>query len=143
MAHAHLKNSAMAAIVLGCALGVAQAAGPSPPAIDPSQLRTLLKLKPGEPLPQSGGGRLTPGPSFTAGWLKEVCVQSYFDGFKKPPFTVFAVNQDGTFFFDASNEDLRRSAQEILSTACQHGGLGYYVHIIDSAGTYDEIAIFP
>jgi hypothetical protein len=55
MAHKHLKNSGIAAIVLGCALGVAQAAGTTSPPIDPSQLRTLLKLKPGEPLPRAEG----------------------------------------------------------------------------------------
>ena len=98
MAHKHLKNSGIAAIVLGCALGVAQAAGTTSPPIDPSQLRTLLKLKPGEPLPSSGGGRLTPGPSNVVGWNFKVCIETavVLNG---SGIILYAINQDGTPIF--------------------------------------------
>ena len=140
MAHKHLKNSGIAAIVLGCALGVAQAAGTTSPPIDPSQLRTLLKLKPGEPLPSSGGGRLTPGPAFTAGWHFEDCTQSFLAPTTGGALTVFAINQDGTFFF-SDGAFFRTSRQEILLAACQSTA-GYFVHVIDpTALTFDEIVI--
>jgi hypothetical protein len=58
MAQKHLKHIGMATIALGCALGVAQAATPSPLPIDPSQFRTLLKLEPGVPIPPTGGLRV-------------------------------------------------------------------------------------
>ena len=142
MAYKHLKTSAMAAIVLGCALGVAHAAGSSPPPIDPSQLRTVLKLKPGEPLPQMGGGRLTPGPTFNAGWHSELCLESFYntDG---SSFTIFAVNTDNTFFFDSNVHNIRTPAQEILLAACQNAG-PYYVHtIIPDSFSFDGILVVP
>jgi hypothetical protein len=141
MAHKHLKTSAMAAIVLGCALGVAQAADPSPPPINPSQLRTLLKLKPGEPLPSRGGGRLTAGPPLRVGWNFEICGQSSLSTDGSNVF-VFALNRDGTFFFDSSADGVQTSAQAQLLAACQHAGGGYFVHVFNSAtNDFDALAI--
>jgi hypothetical protein len=155
MAHKHLKNFGMAAItilmiVLGCAFGVAQAAGgPSPPPIDPSQLRTLLKLKPGAPLPQSGGGRLTPGssstagPSLTIGWNFETCSFSEY-ATDSTNYWVFAVNYDRTFFFWNNLNRNRNPVQEELLAACQNGGHGYFVEVTDtSALTFDRIYVPP
>jgi hypothetical protein len=116
----------------------------SAPPIDPSQLRTLLKLKPGDPIPQRAGGRLTPGPAFTAGWHLETCVNNYFAEVGSK-LIVFAVNRDGTFFFDSSNspdrvKDIETSAQFILKLACK--STNYYVHVIDpTALTFDEILL--
>ena len=140
MAQKHLKNSGMAAIVLGCALGVAHAAGSPPYPIDPSQFRALLKLKPGEPVPQRGGGRLAAGPSLPAGWNFEICKASSVstDGLN---IFVTAVNRDGTFFFDSSR-DAQTSAQAQLLAACQHAGGGYFVRIINPAtNDFDAPAI--
>jgi hypothetical protein len=137
MARKHLKTSAMAAIVLGCALGVAQAAGPTPPPIDPSQLRTLLKLKPSEPLPSSRVGRLTPGPT-VVGWNFKVCIQSFLA--RTGQFSIFAVNSDGSFFLESSTSQTLSSFQNQLLAACQHAGGGYWVHLIN-ADLFDAIAI--
>jgi hypothetical protein len=138
MAHKDLKASAMAAIVLGCALGVAHAAGSPPPPIDPSQLRTLLKLKPSEPLPPRGGGRLTAGPALPVGWNFEICGQSFLSGGSN--VFVIAFNRDGTFFFDRSG-GVQTSGQAQLLAACQHAGGGYFVHIINSTNDFDALAI--
>src|ERR1700730_11380182 len=134
MAHKHLKNSGMAAIVLRCALGVAQAADQSPPPLDASQLRTLHSLlnpKSGAPLPQMGGGRLSPGANLPTGWNFEICTQSFFQT-NGSTFTVFAVNRDGTFFFQSTGGG-QGTIQTQLLAACQHAGGGYFVHIIDSS----------
>ena len=141
MAYKHLKTSAMAAIVLGYALGVAHAAGSSPPPIDPSQLRTVLKLKPGEPLPSSGGGRLTPGPSTVVGWNFKVCVQSFLAR-NGGGFILFAENSDGSFFHEASTSQFLSFFQNQLLAACQHAGAGYWVHVDNpEGGLFDAIAI--
>jgi hypothetical protein len=140
MAHEHVKTSGMAAIVLSCALGLAQAADPYPPLINPSQLRTLLKLKPGEPIPPRGGGRLTPGPSLPVGWNFEICRQSSV-GTDGSNIFVFALNGDGTLFFDSSR-GVQTSVQAQLLAACQHAGGGYFVHIINPAtNDFDDLAI--
>ena len=138
MAHKDLKASAMVAIVLGCALGVAHAAGSPPYPIDPSQLR--IKLKPGEPIPPRGGGRLTAGSALPVGWNFEICKASSVstDGLN---IFVTAVNRDGTFFFDSSS-GAQTSAQAQLLAACQHAGGGYFVHVFNSAtNDFDALAI--
>ena len=143
MAHKHLKNSGIAAIVLGCALGVAQAAGTTSPPIDPSQLRTLLKLKPGDPIPQRGGGRVTPGPSTVVGWNFKVCIQSYLARNTTNGFLLFAENSDGSFFHESSTNQFLSFFQNQLLAACQHAGGGYFVHIIDpSTNAFDDLDIF-
>src|ERR1700730_14252076 len=101
MAHKHLKTSAMAAVVLGCVLGVAHAAGSSPPPTNPSQLRTLLKLNRGDPPPARGGGTRAAGPPLPVGWNFEICFQSQLFADGSNVF-VIAFNRDGTFFFGAS-----------------------------------------
>src|ERR1700730_7476134 len=110
MAHKHPKTFAMASIALGCALGVAHAPDSPPPPIDPSQLRTLLKLKPGEHLPALGGGRPTARPPLPIGWNFEICFQSqlFTDGSN---FFVIAFNRDGTFFFGAGGVQTSIQAQ--------------------------------
>jgi hypothetical protein len=140
MAHEYLKASAMAAIVLGCALGVAHAASTSPPPIMPSQLRTLLKLKAGEPVPQRGGGRLAAGPALPVGWNFEICAQSQVSTDGSNVF-VIAFNRDGTFFFDRSG-GVQTSGQAQLLAACQHAGGGYFVNIINPAtNDFNALAI--
>ena len=130
MAHKHLKNSGIAAIVLGCALGVAQAAGPTPPPIDPSQLQTLLKqLKP------------KPG-DFSVGWNFKVCNASYLAR-NGGGFILFAENTDGSAIHESSTSQFLSFFQNQLLAACQHAGGGYFVHIIDpSTNAFDDLDIF-
>jgi hypothetical protein len=146
MAHKHLKTSAMAAIVLGCLLGVAQATGPSPPPIDPSQLRTLhnlLQPKPGVPLPQTGVGRLTPGPSFTLGWNRETCREIlYFS--TGSIFYYIVLNTDGSFVYDNNISRELSTIQSQLLAACTHAAAGgsYLVHILNTESlAFDAIVI--
>jgi hypothetical protein len=145
MAHKQLKNSAMAAIVLGCALGVAQAAGLSAPPIDPAQLQTLhnlLKPKPGVPLPQTGGGRLTPGPPFAVGWNFRVCAKILFFH-NEGNFSYVAINTDQSFLSanGGSNLVLFTFQRQVLA-ACQHSSRGYYVNITDPrTGAFNALDI--
>ena len=146
MAHKHLKNSGIAAIVLGCALGVAQAAGTTSPPIDPSQLQTLLNLlkpKPGVPLSQTGGGRLTPGPSNVVGWNFKICTESFSTTAAGGSLTgTFAVNSDGSFFAERSS-GVHETVQAQLLAACQHAGGGYWVHVLDpTTNVFDYVLIY-
>ena len=141
MAHKHLKTSAMAAIVLGCALGVAQAATPSPLPIDPSQLRTLLKLEPGVPIPPTGGLRVNSTASIVTGFNFFVCSQSssFTNG---TVFFVFASNKDGSLFFATSTSADQTSFQAQLLAACQHAGGGYFLNITNlTTFAFNDIAI--
>lgn len=143
MVYKYLKDFGMAATVLGCSLGVTQAAGPKPPAISPLELGTLIKPKPGVTGPHRGGGRLktVPGAAFVSGFNFEIGSTSVWFTPDNINFFIICFNTDGSNFFDGENSPKLTSAQAELKNACEHPG-GYFVFVTNpSTGAFNEIAI--
>jgi hypothetical protein len=148
MVHKYLKNVGTAVAMLGCSLGVAQAAGPKPPPISPSQLGTLIKPKPGVTGPHRGGGRLRTVPGTTVPGKSPVSGSNFEIGDTSEWFTpdditffIICFNTDGSFFFDSSDHPRLTSAQAELKNACEHPG-GYFVFVTNpSTGAFNEIVI--
>jgi hypothetical protein len=133
----------MAVAALGCSLGVAQAAGPKPPPVSPSELGILVNPPPGVTGPHRGGGRLktVPAARFASGWVFEIGATSVWFTPNDKTFFIICFNTDGSFFFDGINNPLLTSAQAELKNACDHPG-GYFVFVTNpSTGAFDEIAI--
>jgi hypothetical protein len=140
MVQRYLKNFGMAVVVLGCALGVAQAAGPKPPPISPSELRNLIKPAPGVTEPR-GGVRLKTiaGARFTSGFNFEIGEASVWFTPDDITFFIICFNTDGSFFFDGFPRPVLTSAQAELKNACDHPG-GYFVNVTNpSNGAFIDI----
>jgi hypothetical protein len=140
MSHNYLKTAGMAAIMLGSAFGVTQAATPTPPP-DPKELLAQIK-RPDGSLPQSAGG-IVKGAKRAApvlGWNFFVCTasQAFTDGAN---FTVVAHNSDQTFFAWTAGSSSNPIQNELVA-ACQHAGGGYFLHIINPSGAFDSVWIF-
>jgi hypothetical protein len=143
MVRRYLTNFGMAVAVLGCSLGLAQAAGPKPPPISPSQLGTLVKPTPGVTGPYRGGGRLknvpgttVPGKRFVSGFNFEIGDSSVWFTPDDITFFIICFNTDGSAFFDGFTRPVLTSAQAELKNACDHPG-GYFVSVTNpSTGAF-------
>src|SRR5262245_899170 len=143
MVHNYLKNFGMAVTVLGCSLGVAQAAGTKPPPA-PSELTAQIKRNADGSLPQRGGviPKGAARAAISLGWNFEVCTASFVSSPNAFSFTVVARNADGTEFFESTSSTTDPVQNELVA-ACQHAGGGYWIHIIDTVTLFfDTVLIF-
>jgi hypothetical protein len=147
MVHKFLKDAGMAAVVLACSFGVAQAAAPTAPPQE--NLPALIKRNADGSLPQRGRIILkgAKGAALTLGWNFEVCSQSLVSSPNSSSFAVFALNDDGTAFFETSSL-ASNPVQNELVAACQHVRRasiegGYWIHVTNtSSGFFDAVTIF-
>ena len=115
--------------------------GPNPASV--RSIATSSSAQPAQtaPLPPTGAGRLTPGPSLVAGWNPENCSKILYE--KGGNLVYIAYNTDNTLLYalipSNSGNDGLSTIQSQLLAACKHGG--YYVHITPSLSSFDAIAI--
>jgi hypothetical protein len=144
MAHKFLKDAGMAAVVLACSFGVAQAAAPTPPPEE--NFPALIKPNADGSLPERGRIILKGAKpaALTLGWNFEVCTASIVSSPNAFFFTVFARNADGTAFFESTRSASNPVQNELLA-ACAHAGGGYFIHVTNTVtGFFDTILIsFP
>lgn len=142
MAHKYLKQFGMAALLLGCSVGLAQAAANATPPPDPS-LGGQLRATPGAG-PHSGGGIRGTANAVTAivaGWNFELCDATYWYNPDSSDYFVVNLNTDGSYFYYDSSGPALASGQNQLKNGCDHGY--YWVYVTNSStGAWDEVYIY-
>ena len=142
MAHKYLKHAGLAALLLGCSVGLAQGAGQTTPP-DPALLSPAPKPPTGAQTGVTGGGKVgnTPGAPIVAGWnYISHCNanQWYYDGTN---WWEYNYNDDGTFWYYVINSPLEASGANQLKNACEHGS--YWIYVTNtSTGAYSHIWIY-
>jgi hypothetical protein len=124
MGHKYFKHAGLAALLLGCSVGLAQAQTPTPPP-SPDQMPRGAAAK------AIGGSGITPKAACTTGWNIFYCTSSYttWDGTNS---TVTAYNNDGSNFTWTSGGYLLATNGEALINACNTGHL-YWIFITNTA----------
>ncbi|MDQ6702097.1 MAG: hypothetical protein M3Z96_02800 [Pseudomonadota bacterium] len=141
MAYKYLKYAGLAALLLGCSAGLAQA-GPAP---TPDELRAMINSGTKSTVGIDGktittGGNARAGSTaIVSGFNLEHCATSVWFTPDNVSFFIFAFNNDGSVFFAGINTPLITSVQEELIDVCRAGQL-YGVFVTNtSTGAFDEI----
>jgi hypothetical protein len=130
MAHKYLKHAGLAALLLGCSVGLAQAQVPTPPPL-PGQIHR------GAAATGIGGSGTVPktAAACATGWNIFYCTSSYttWDGTNS---AVTAFNTDGSSFTWTSGGDLLATNGEALINACNTGHL-YWIFITGTSCSWN------
>lgn len=134
MGHKYFKHAGLAALLLGCSVGLAQADSPTPPPQSPDQLRALLGHSGTAKASTGGAGLAAKGAACTTSWQPYWCTssQTFWDGSSS---IVWAFNTDGSVFSWTSGGDLLATNGEALINACNTGHL-YWLFITSTSCTW-------
>ena len=132
----YFKHAGLAALLLGCSLGLAQAQSlgvaqaqvQPPPPPEPSALPKAATAA--TPRGATAGTK-----ALAAGWNLEYCYASYWynDGTNS---WVYNLNQDGSSFWSLSSNYALQASQNQLRSGCEHKSYWVYCPTTSCAWTY-------
>ena len=129
MLSTYFKHAGLAALTLGCSLGLAQAqVQPPKPPPEPSAL-------PKGATAATPRGATAGTKAIAQGWNLEYCYASYWynDGSTS---WVYNLNQDGSSFWSASTNYVLQASQNQLKNGCEHKSYWVYCPTTSCAWTY-------
>jgi hypothetical protein len=125
----YFKHAGLAALTLGCSLGLAQAQ--VRPTIAPPEPSALPRAATGA----TPNGAIAGTKALATGWNEEFCYASYWYNSGSVSY-VYNLNQDGSSFYSSSTSYDLQASQNQLKNGCEHKSYWVYCPTSTCAWTY-------